>query len=167
MTLAILNPVDYLAECRFTSATVAQGGTSRSLLNPAWVVVNLDEVFDRVLEGDDFKVVGVDGVTARDRTLARLDITLRMWFSGYTDRAGANPVGGSIIDQLAANRRDFTTNVVEPSAATDGTRTLTVVEADGTSVSGTIHAEGLQWRGVARGIARATVPVTIKGGKLT
>ena len=24
MSLAILNPVDYLAECRFTSATVAQ-----------------------------------------------------------------------------------------------------------------------------------------------
>lgn len=148
-------------DCGFSAATL--GGVT--LLCPAWIVTNLDAVWSVVHVGEDYEAPRFDGVVAQGRSLGRLDVSLQLVFSGYHTRLGvenANPIHG-----LAANRRYFRSNVVALPGGTD-TRTLSLTEDDGTTVTAAVHVE--QWTWVPakiRGMARAVLPISVPTGELT
>lgn len=151
----------------YSAATLAYLAVTRSLITPAWTPENLDDLFDRMMKGSDFDVPGAHGATPRARYRAVLIVSLRMWFSGYADRLGADAPDDDVTRQLQVNRRDFITNVVAPSAAADSTRLLSVTEADGLVVTAPCHVTDFEWRAAgARGLARGTLTLSIPAGRL-
>lgn len=163
---AAINPLSPCA-AGFQAASISYNAVLRSLLTPAWTVINLEEIWDVVIRGTDFVAVGENGVTARARRIGRLDVSLRMMFSGWATFEGANPVGGNPSAQLSVNRRDFTDNVVDPSAAPNSTRELMVTEDDAASILVPVHVEGFQWRAAGtKALARAVLDISIPPGRL-
>lgn len=169
MTTCATAPLNPLAACSagFTSASISTLAVNRELFTPAWTVVNLDDIWSVIMRGSDFAAMGSDGVTARARSIGRLDVSLQMWFSGWASRTGGNPVNGNPEHQLSANRRDFVGNVVYPSSEADSTRDLFVVESDGTTSKTKVHVEAFEWRAAgSKGLARAVLDLSIPAGAM-
>lgn len=151
----------------FQDASISHDAVTRKLATPAWTVTNLEEIWDVIMRGTDFVAMGANGVTARARRVGRLDVSLRMVFSGWATSAGGKPTGGDPVKQLAVNRRDWTDNVVVPSSAADSTRLLMVTEDDGSESQVNVHVQGFQWRQAGtKGLARAVMDLSVPAGRM-
>lgn len=163
MTDATYNPIVDYSDPAYSAATL--GGTS--LLTAGWLVTNLDEVYRRVHRGSDYLAPRLDGVVARARKIGRLDVSLRMVFSGWENPAGtvqnANPVSGLIV-----NRRAFVAAVVDLPGTDTETRELAITETGQSAETADVHVEEFEWGAAqARGLARAVLRITIPAGLLT
>jgi hypothetical protein len=109
----------------------------------AWRIENLIEWWlPAEQRGSDKIRPGVDGSFAVRRRKAATRRTCEMFISGEVDAFGtpaANWMAG-----MQANLEAFETNLVDPPATLDGTRTALLTMPDGSTRTGPVHVLGMQ-----------------------
>jgi hypothetical protein len=111
---------------------------------PAWKVLNLQVLWQPADQrGSDRIVPGAAGVVAYKRRATVTQHSLQLIISGTNDRTGA--VVADAFEGLQANVDYLLANVVNPTGATDGTRSAVLTMPDGTTRTEPIHVVGLEF----------------------
>jgi len=135
---------------------------------PAWKVVNLYALWQPADQrGTDRLVPGATGVVAYRRRNTVTVVSLQMLISGTHDRTGA--AVADKFEGLQANVEYLRANVVEPTGATDGTRSAVLTMPDGTTYTEPIHVVGLQFGDVSLDGAwlKAVLEISIPSGRFS
>lgn len=133
---------------------------------PAWRVDNITELWlpaeqrgtDKVRPG----VAGRKAIKRRDDATRR---SLRMLVVGDVDRTGA--ATSSLLAGLYTNIAYLRDNVVNPTNATDGTRSAVLTVPGGTNITEPVHVTGMEISDLRQdgGWARLVIDLSIPSGR--
>lgn len=111
---------------------------------PAWKVMNLHALWQPANQrGSDRIIPGATGVVAYRRRNTVTAVSLQMLISGTHDRNGV--AAADKFEGLQVNVEYLVDNVVEPTGASDGTRSAVLTMPDGTTHTEPVHVLGLQF----------------------
>lgn len=153
----------------FTWNTAAGGLTigGVDMMGPAWQVRNLVELWMPAQQrGRDKVIPGVNGRRPYRRFNDATTRTLAMKITGDVDRTGA--AQSDKFEGLQKNIDYLIANVVAPTGATDGTRSLVLTMPDGTTRTEPVHVTGMElgeFDRAARWLL-ATIDLSIPAGRI-
>lgn len=148
-------------------------GTFLSLHNPAWLVVDLRDLwFPGLQRGADLIIPGVPGVRARQRRVTVTTHSLPTVITGDANVNGIAPACGADFDAAFDNRmRQLKTNIdlfvsvfVVPTGTGDGTRAARLVLPDGETRTADIHVTGFTPGGRVDVLQTGTLEISIPAG---
>lgn len=133
----------------------------------AWLTPDLSVLTgDPEQRGSDRLIPGIQGVRAYKRRSTVTRYSLPLLVTGAVRYDGTLAASWSDFDGLlVANLRRLKTNVTLPTNAGDGTRSVTVDWADGTSITVDAHCGPLRGTIRPRAILRATLELSVPGGE--
>jgi len=138
-----------------------------AMMCPAWKVLNLYELWQPAQQrGTDRLIPGAAGVLAQQRRATVTARSLQMLIVGTHNRLGAAQT--DLYEGLQANIDYLLSNVVNPTGATDGTRSAVLTMPDASTRTEPIHVLGLQLGEVRQDGAwmRAVIEISVPSGRI-
>lgn len=137
----------------------------------AWNITDVRELWmPAAVRGTDIIVPHAPGVLAVRRRATVTPIGLPFVIGGFADSGGTGITScdaETIMIQLQANVDYLRTNVLDPTNATDGTRSASLELPDGSTRTGAVHVLGLTVSQYAPTEVIATLDLSLPAGVLT
>jgi hypothetical protein len=138
-----------------------------AMMCPAWKVLNLYELWQPAQQrGTDRLIPGAAGVLAQQRRATVTARSLQMLIVGTHNRLGTAQT--DLYEGLQANIDYLLSNVVNPTGATDGTRSAVLTMPDASTRTEPIHVLGLEFGEVRQDGAwmRAVIEISVPSGRI-
>ena len=141
------------------------GGVSMN--TPAWKVLNLAVLWQPAAQrGQDRLVPSATGVRKFQRRATVTEHDLELLIVGSHTRTGST--NADLFEGLQVNVDYLISNVVNPTGATDGTRSAVLTMPDGTTRTEPVHVTGMQFGETSQDGAylKAVLSISVPSGRI-